>query len=97
MADEAARGFPDEVPRYAAAGWERFAERAPKQGRGTVLTLRRELTPLVMRWRRRRRRSCTGTGRWATSGSAVTGARSSSTGPIAVPARCATSSVGTSR
>lgn len=47
MADEAARGFPDEVPRIAAAGWERFAERAPKQGRDTVLTLRRELTPLV--------------------------------------------------
>ena len=35
------------MPRIAAAGWERFAERAPKQGRDTVLTIRRELTPLV--------------------------------------------------
>jgi len=47
MADEAARGFPDEVPRIAATGWERFAERAPRRGREVVLELRHDPTPLV--------------------------------------------------
>lgn len=44
---EAARGWPDLVPRIAAQGWERFAERAPRDARDVVNALRRDPAPLV--------------------------------------------------
>jgi hypothetical protein len=44
---EAARGWPDLVPRIAAQGWERFAERVPRDARDVVRELRGDLTPLV--------------------------------------------------
>ena len=47
MADERARGFPNEVPRIAAQGWRRFAEQAPQPARQIILTLRHDLTPLI--------------------------------------------------
>jgi hypothetical protein len=39
---ERRRGWPDEVPRIAAAGWQAFAERAPGDVRRLVASLRRE-------------------------------------------------------
>ena len=42
LAVEEARGWPDDVPRIAAEGWGRFAERAPADVRGVVDELRRE-------------------------------------------------------
>jgi hypothetical protein len=44
---EAARGWPDLVPRVAAQGWERFAERAPRDAREVIDELRRDPGPLV--------------------------------------------------
>lgn len=44
---EAARGWPDPVPRVAAQGWERFAERAPRDARAVIDELRRDPSPLV--------------------------------------------------
>ena len=44
---EAARGWPDLVPRIAAQGWDRFAERAPRAARDVVDALRRDPEPLV--------------------------------------------------
>ena len=43
---EAALGFPEEVPRIAAEGWARFAERAPSAIVEVVEALRRDTTPL---------------------------------------------------
>ncbi len=77
MADEQARGWPNEVPRIAAEGWARFAEVAPPSARvrpssQSVTTSHR----WSMRSPRRRRRSSTATGRWATWASGPTVARS---------------------
>jgi hypothetical protein len=47
MADEAARGWPNEVPVIAAEGWRRFLEHAPAPAREIVLALRHDLAPLV--------------------------------------------------
>ena len=47
MADEAARGWPNEVPVIAAEGWRRFVEHAPAPAREIVLGLRHDLAPLV--------------------------------------------------
>lgn len=47
LAAEAARGWPDLVPRVAAQGWERFAERAPRAARDVVDALRGDSGPLV--------------------------------------------------
>jgi len=44
---EAARGWPDRVPRMAAEGWHRFAERVPRAVLGVVEDLRRDPSPLV--------------------------------------------------
>jgi hypothetical protein len=44
---EAALGWPDLVPRIAAQGWDRFAERAPLAVRDIVDELRRDPSPLV--------------------------------------------------
>ena len=44
---ERALGWPEEVPRIAAAGWERFAQRAPADVARLVDGLRHDLTPLV--------------------------------------------------
>lgn len=44
---EAARGWPDLVPRVAAQGWDRFAERAPRDAREVIDELRRDPSPLV--------------------------------------------------
>jgi len=44
---EAERGWPDPVPRLAAHGWTRFAERAPVAVTAVVDDLRRDPTPLV--------------------------------------------------
>jgi hypothetical protein len=44
---EEARGWPDEVPRIAAGGWARFAERAPTDVVRLVDDLRHDLDPLV--------------------------------------------------
>jgi hypothetical protein len=44
---EAARGWPDLVPRIAAQGWERFTERAPRDARDVIDSLRRDPAPLV--------------------------------------------------
>ncbi|MCW2719417.1 MAG: aminoglycoside phosphotransferase [Pseudonocardia sp.] len=47
LAAEAARGWPDLVPRIAEQGWRRFAERAPRPVRDVVDALRRDPGPLV--------------------------------------------------
>lgn len=44
---ELALGWPEPVPRIAAAGWERFAAAAPAPLAATVEALRRDLTPLA--------------------------------------------------
>ena len=46
MAGEAARGWPDLVPRVAARGWEQFAHRATPAAYDVVTALRRDPTPL---------------------------------------------------
>lgn len=40
-------GWPEAVPRIAAAGWERFAERVPVAVAGAVAELRHDVTPLA--------------------------------------------------
>jgi hypothetical protein len=45
--DERRRGWPNAVPRIAAEGWERFAERAPDDVGRVVRELRRDTRPLV--------------------------------------------------
>ena len=45
---EAERGWPDEVPPIAARGWERFAERAPRDVSAAIDALRRDNGPLVV-------------------------------------------------
>ena len=47
MAGEAARGWPDPVPRVAAHGWEQFAHKATPAAYDIVTALRRDPTPLV--------------------------------------------------
>jgi len=47
MAGEAARGWPDLVPRVAAHGWEQFAHTATPAAYDIVTALRRDPTPLV--------------------------------------------------
>jgi hypothetical protein len=47
LARERAAGYPDAVPRIAAEGWERFAERAPAGLVPTVERLRTDASPLV--------------------------------------------------
>lgn len=47
LADEAARGWPNPVPRIAHDGWARFEAEAPAAARDLVLGLRRDLRPLV--------------------------------------------------
>ena len=46
LAGERDLGFPEAVPRIAAEGWERFAERAPADVLEAVAALRRDTTPL---------------------------------------------------
>lgn len=46
---EAARGWPDPVPKVAFGGWARFAERAPADVVAVVDALRRDPWPLVSR------------------------------------------------
>jgi hypothetical protein len=48
IAAEEQLGWPDEVPRIAADGWERFAERAPADVFEVVDSLRRDNDPLVL-------------------------------------------------
>ena len=52
MAAEEARGWPDAVPRIAADGWARFAERAPADVLASVDELRHDIDPLVRAVRR---------------------------------------------
>jgi len=52
IAAEEARGWPEPVPRIAAEGWARFAERAPADVRELVDDLRADLDPLVLAARR---------------------------------------------
>lgn len=47
LAAEEARGWPDPVPRIAADGWVRFAERAPADVVDVVDGLRHDVDPLV--------------------------------------------------
>jgi len=47
LAAEEARGWPDAVPRIAAGGWARFAERAPADVLDVVDGLRHDVDPLV--------------------------------------------------
>jgi hypothetical protein len=47
LAAEAARGWPDPVPRLALEGWQRFAARAPADVAATITELRHDLDPLV--------------------------------------------------
>lgn len=49
---EAGLGWPDAVPPIAAQGWERFAERAPRDVRRVVDSLRQDLDPLLRAVRR---------------------------------------------
>ena len=46
MEGERALGFPEAVPRIAAEGWERFANRAPASLLGSIDELRHDATPL---------------------------------------------------
>ncbi|MGQ0833179.1 MAG: phosphotransferase [Microthrixaceae bacterium] len=41
-------GWPDAVPRIAADGWARFAQRAPRDVAGVIDALRQDLDPLVL-------------------------------------------------
>lgn len=52
LAAEEAAGWPDPVPRIAARGWVRFAERAPADVVDIVDALRADLDPLVRAVRR---------------------------------------------
>lgn len=52
IAAEEARGWPDAVPRIAAEGWARFAERAPADVARLVEDLRADVDPLVRGARR---------------------------------------------
>lgn len=47
IAEEAALGFPEPVPRIALGGWARFAERAPASLVGVVDELRNDARPLA--------------------------------------------------
>jgi len=47
LSTEAARGWPDPVPKISFDGWERFARRAPQDVFDTVDALRRDPAPLV--------------------------------------------------
>ncbi len=47
MAVEEGLGWPDAVPRIAAEGWQRFADRAPTDVFAIVDSLRRDVDPLV--------------------------------------------------
>ncbi|MDN5860478.1 MAG: phosphotransferase [Pseudonocardia sp.] len=47
LAVEAERGWPDTVPAIAARGWQRFAQRAPRDVWEIVDALRRDTSPLV--------------------------------------------------
>lgn len=49
---ERALGYPEAVPRIAAEGWERFADRAPGPARDLISDLRREPWPMVAALRR---------------------------------------------
>jgi hypothetical protein len=51
LAYEAARGWPNPVPKIAHDGWARFAERVPKAVRGAVDDLRDDPSPLLARAR----------------------------------------------
>ncbi len=48
MECEAARGWPDAVPRIASEGWAQFAQRAPSDVASVVDALRHDLDPLVL-------------------------------------------------
>jgi hypothetical protein len=52
LAVEEQLGWPEPVPKVAAEGWGRFAERAPADVRDVVDGLRRDLDPLVVAVRR---------------------------------------------
>jgi len=52
IASEESRGWPDAVPKIAAEGWERFAQRAPADVAALVGALRRDVDPLVLAARR---------------------------------------------
>ena len=52
LAAEEARGYPEEVPRIAAEGWQRFSGRSPADVAQAVQELRRDVTPLVEALRR---------------------------------------------
>lgn len=52
MAAEGALGWPDAVPRIAADGWARFAERAPRDVVALIGDLRRDVDPLAAAARR---------------------------------------------
>lgn len=52
MTAEEARGWPDAVPKIACEGWERFAQRAPRDVFALVDALRRDVDPLVVAARR---------------------------------------------
>ena len=45
---EAERGWPEPVPRLAAQGWARFAERVPRAVRSVIDDLRHDPSPLVL-------------------------------------------------
>ena len=47
LAVEAELGWPDPVPKIAFDGWQRFAQRAPKDVFETIDSLRRDPAPLV--------------------------------------------------
>ncbi len=52
MAAEEERGWPEPVPRIAADGWARFADRAPRDVVELIDTLRSDVDPLVRAVRR---------------------------------------------
>ena len=101
LAGEAARGWPDLVPRVAAHGWEQFAHTATPAAYDIVTGLRRDPTPLVAAASATPMTFVHGdpatSATSATSAPAATGAPCSSTGPTPARPRPATSWPGTSR